>query len=99
MGVRRVLVNAQSFKYNGSTKFKYNANLEVTLDANYRSDLCVISETDHDDNQCSNCKEVQERAYASVAADWNKNGDIYFTYYLKADGNVITHSATPAFCN
>lgn len=96
---RRVLVNAQSFKYSGTSKSKYKSDLEVTLDANYRSATCFIGETDHDDNQCTKCNEVQERAFADPAKDFNKNGDMYFTYYMKAEGVIITHNESPAFCN
>ena len=49
-------------KYSGTSKSKYKSDLEVTLDANYRSATCFIGETDHDDNQCTKCNEVQERA-------------------------------------
>lgn len=96
---RRVLVNAQSYKYSGSKKLRYNSELEVTMDVNYRSSTCFIGETDHDDNQCTNCKEVQERTGAGAAQDFNKNGDMYFTYYMKADGVIIAHNESPAFCN
>lgn len=96
---RRVLANAQSYKYSGTIKNHYISDLEVTLDANYRSPNCFIGETDHDDNQCYNCKEVQERVGVGSALIFNKNGDMYFTYYMKADGVIITHNESPAFCN
>ena len=93
------MANAQSYKYSGTIKNHYISDLEVTLDANYRSPNCFIGETDHDDNQCYNCKEVQERVGVGSALIFNKNGDMYFTYYMKADGVIITHNESPAFCN